>query len=174
MVLRIQGKGARKSFNQEAGGHRWQRIPPTERRGRVHTSTITVALLDDRVFGDIELKPEDLKWQATRGSGAGGQHRNKTDSAVQLWHLPSKLMVRAEGSRHQWQNRQEALYLLRLKLWQQASEKFGQKRNQERKDQIGRGERGDKRRTIRLQDGVVTDHVAGWRTDTKKYLRGEW
>jgi peptide chain release factor 1 len=103
-------------FAHESGGHRWQRVPPTEKRGRVHTSTVTVVVLEEPTSSELTIDPRDLEEKFTRGSGAGGQHRNKTDSAVQLRHKPTGVAVRAENGRSQAANRETALRLLRARL----------------------------------------------------------
>jgi protein subunit release factor A len=98
-VFQATGKRAWETFQNEPGGHRWQRVPPTEKRGRVHTSTVTVAVLSEPTEVELHLDPRDLEWTATRGSGAGGQKRNVTANAVQLKHKPSCMMVRVESER---------------------------------------------------------------------------
>jgi peptide chain release factor 1 len=174
IVFSAEGKGAEDVFKDEAGGHRWQRIPPTEKRGRVQSSTITVAVLEQPTEVQVQLDPRDLEWSTCRGSGAGGQHRNKTETAVQLRHLPTGLMVRCESERSQDQNKRTALALLRARLWAAEREKVSSARAANRKAQVGSGQRGDKRRTIRVQDGHVTDHITGRRWELKAYLRGQW
>jgi peptide chain release factor 1 len=171
--LRATGVKAVAFFSEEAGGHRFQRVPPNERRGRVHTSTVTVAVLPE---ADIrqDVPDSDLTWKATVGSGAGGQARNKTSNAVQLWHVPSGIMVRCESERSQKQNLESAKVLLRAKLWASAVERRDAVLGRARKTQMGTGMRGDKRRTIRMQDGDVHDHVTGRHWRLKEYMRGEW
>ena len=168
----VSGKGAGRAFHNEAGGHRWQRVPPTEKRGRTHTSTVTVAVLEvpDRKVLDID--PRDLEWKTCRGSGAGGQHRNVTDSAVQLTHRPTGTMVRCENERSQHANKAAALDVLRSRLAQAQEAQARTGRNSRRREQLGSGMRGDKRRTVALQRDQVHDHVTGKRTSAKKYLRG--
>lgn len=173
LVFRAEGAAAA-LFADEAGGHRWQRIPPTEKRGRVHTSTVTVAVLPEPTETQVRLEERDLSWATCRGSGAGGQHRNMTDSAVIVTHLPSGLSVRCESERSQHANKRTALSLLRSRLWQRQLEKDADARANDRRQQVGSGMRGDKRRTIRAQDEQVTDHVTGQRWRLKDYLRGEW
>lgn len=169
-----KGQGAEEFFANEAGGHRWQRIPPNEKRGRVHTSTITVAVLPEPTQIQLKINPNDLDWSTCRGSGAGGQYRNMTESAVQVFHKPTGLMVRCESERSQHQNRASALALLRARLWQREQEKQNGQRELNRKAQVGSGMRGDKRRTIRCQDGIVTDHITGQQWSFKEYERGNW
>jgi peptide chain release factor 1 len=168
----VTGPGAHDAFRDEAGGHRWQRVPPNDKRGRVHTSTITVAVLPEPTEAQVALSPGDLEWSTCRGSGAGGQHRNKTESAVKLLHRPSGLLVRCESQRSQHQNRATALALLRARLWADAASTKEKQRASARRDQVGSGMRGDKRRTIRCQDGVVTDHVTGRTWAFRDYERG--
>lgn len=148
-------------------------MSPTEKRGRVHTSTITVAVLREPKSTEIQLKDQDLEIRTCRGSGAGGQHRNTTDSAVQVKHKPTGILVRVESERSQHQNKAAALVMLRAKLLVASREKTLVGHNSKRKKQVGSGMRADKRRTIALQRDQVTDHVTGKRISAKRYLRGE-
>lgn len=166
------GKKAAKILKKEAGGHRWQRNPPTESRGRVHTSTITVAVLEERKDVQIEIKESDLEIKTARGSGKGGQHRNKTDSAVQVKHLPTGLIVRCENERSQHQNKDQALSVLKSKLFSIGYKAVQNASNNQRKDQIGSGMRGDKIRTIRVQDNTVVNNKSNKRTTFKDYYKG--
>lgn len=161
-------------FADESGGHRWQRVPPTESRGRVHTSTITVAVLEPSKAVQIKVDAKDLDYKTCRGSGAGGQHRNKTDSAVQLTHKPTGIKVRCESERSQHNNKQYALEILMSRLHERNLGAYSRKRAHIRSSQIGSGMRGDKRRTIRVQAGTVTDHVTGKSWKYKDYIRGNW
>ena len=174
MAFRVTGKNASESFANEAGGHRFQRVPPTEKRGRVHTSTITVAVLPELKEGNSRLDPSDLSWKFCRGSGCGGQHRNKTDSAVQLTHIPSGMMVRCEKERDQHKNKKTALTWLSARLAKQKSSISANKRNSHRKRQLGSGMRGDKRRTIAIQRNSVIDHITGKKIAFSKYERGDF
>lgn len=174
VVFQVSGPGAEEAFRDEAGGHRWQRVPPTEKRGRVHSSTITVAVLPEPSATEVVLAPRDLEWSYCTGSGPGGQHRNKTETAVQLRHRPTGTMVRCETERSKLQNQATALALLRARLWQAAHERATASRAAERRRQVGTGMRGDKRRTVREQDGVVTDHATGRQWSLREYLRGNW
>ncbi len=173
-ALRVTGPKAAKIFENESGGHRWQRVPPSEKRDRVHTSTVTVAVMPEPTEVQVPINERDLEWSACRGSGAGGQHRNQTASAVQLRHVPSNLMVRCEAERSQFQNKQTALAILRAKLHRTEQERQSKASADNRKQQVGSGQRGDKRRTIREQDGSVVDHVTGKRWEFKRYARGDW
>lgn len=174
ILFRALGDKAARFFEHEPGGHRWQRIPPNEKRGRVQTSTITIAVLDEPTHVQVRVDDRDLDWSTCRGSGAGGQHRNVTESAVQVTHKPTGLMVRCESERSQMQNRATALALLRTRLWEAQQAQTTQARAAERKQQVGIGARGDKRRTIRVQDGQVNDHVTGRHWNLREYLRGDW
>jgi peptide chain release factor 1 len=170
--MEVTGKNADKLFAHEAGGHRVQRVPPTEKRGRRHTSTITVVVLPVHQQDVAALHERDCDWQATVGSGAGGQARNKTASAVQMRHLPSGLFIRVEAERSQWLNRQTALRLLAARLAGAATDAARASQNASRRNQAGSGMRGDKRRTVRWQDDNVVDHVTGKRTTVSRYMRG--
>jgi peptide chain release factor 1 len=172
-TLQIEGKNAKKLFAKEAGGHRWQRIPPTEKRGRKQTSTVTVAIMEEPPANKIRLSENDLEWKTCRGSGAGGQHRNKTDSAVQLTHIPTGTRVRVESERSQSRNKETARHLLRAKLDQAAEEHLEAKLSNKRRKQVGSGMRGDKIRTIRTQDGQVTDHRTNKKINLRKFMKGE-
>lgn len=176
-MCRARGAGVRALFAGEAGGHRWQRVPPTERRGRVHSSTITVAVLADSALVDAETVPldeRDLEWSIARASGSGGQHLQKTDSAVLLRHVPSGLVVKAQGTRSQHQNREIALATLRTRLAEAARTRARAARDGERRTQVGSGQRGDKRRTIRVADDSVVDHATGRTWRYRDYVRGDW
>jgi len=174
VVFRLTGKGADEAWKDEAGGHRWQRIPPTEKRGRVQTSTVTVAVLPEPTEAQIRIDPRDIEASTTRGSGPGGQNRNKVETCVILKHIPTGLTVRCESERSQHQNRAIALALLRARLWDAAQKQAIGARDDNRKRQIGSGMRGDKRRTIRCQDGIVNDHLTGRHWNFKEYERGDW
>jgi peptide chain release factor 1 len=174
-VLRASGKGVRQTFADEAGGHRWQRVPPNEKRGRVHTSTVTVAVLEEP--NEIELPrldPAELDVSTCRASGNGGQNVQKTDSAVQIRHIPTGLLVRCETERSQTYNRATALAVLRARLHDQLVRRASAERADDRRRQIGSGQRGDKRRTIAVQRDSVVDHVTGRAWRFADYARGKW
>jgi len=173
-VLRVTGKHAVETFKDEPGGHRWQRIPPTEKRGRVQTSTVTIAVLTEPTETQVALRDADLEITTMRGSGAGGQHRNKTDSAVRIRHIPTGIEVRCESERSQTQNKETAKAVLRARLWEVTRVALDGKRAFDRKRQIGSGMRGDKRRTIRVRDDVVNDHETGRQWKFSDYERGRW
>jgi len=173
-VFSVSGSGAERAFGDESGGHRWQRIPPTEKAGRVQTSTVTVAVLPDVHASEFELRDSDLEWSTTRGSGAGGQNRNKVETVAVVKHKPTGMTVRAESERSQFRNKTLALALLRSRLADQKKQKEHAEISSNRKEQVGSGQRGDKRRTIRVRDGQVNDHITGrsWRYDD--YRAGKW
>jgi len=174
LSFQAQGKGAKKVFAHEAGGHRFQRIPPTDKRGRVHTSTVTVAVLEEPTSTSFVINEKDIEWTTCRGSGAGGQHRNRTESAVQMTHIPTGLRVRMENERSQHQNKELAFRVLAARIHERQMNESSASRDKVRKNQVGSGMRGDKIRTIRQQDGVVTDHNSGNKIKYKDYVRGIW
>nr|WP_246357428.1 peptide chain release factor-like protein [Pyxidicoccus fallax] len=174
MVFRAEGPHAAHLFRHEPGGHRWQRVPPTEKKDRIQTSTVTVAVMREPSETEWVLRPAELEWRTTRGSGPGGQHRNKTESAVVLTHKPTGLTVRSEAERSQHRNRELALKVLRARLMESAQENAAARANAERRQQVGSGMRGDKVRTVRERDGQVTDHRTGHRLRLADYRRGDW
>ena len=174
ITFRAAGRGAAEHYRDEAGGHRWQRVPPNERHGRVHTSTVTVAVLPEPEAAEVRVEERDLTWSVCYGTGPGGQKRNKTASTVIVTHEPTGVQVRCESSRSQQQNRVTALATLRARLWAAAQGRLDEARVVERKRQVGSGMRGDKRRTIRVQDEQVVDHPTGRRWKLRDYLRGNW
>lgn len=174
IVFRANGDKAFSFFKDESGGHRWQHVPANDKRGRIQTSTVTVAVLPEPTAVDVVINDRDLDWATCRGSGPGGQNRNKVESAVILTHTPTGISVRCENERSQEQNRRTALAVLRARLWEARENEVHSARAEDRKKQVGSGMRGDKRRTIREQDGVVTDHITGKRWRFKEYERGDW
>jgi len=159
-------------FFGEAGGHRWQHVSPTDSAKRVHTSTVTVAVLALKQ-SSVYLNPADVDIQTTRGSGPGGQHRNTTDSCVLAIHRPTGLSVRIDG-RSQITNRKVALQILATRLEDQHASQEQSKLNKDRKVQVGSGQRGDKIRTYRVRDNMVNDHVSGKKWALNKWLNGFW
>lgn len=149
-------------------------MPDTEKNGRVHTSNITIAALPETQSVKLIINENDLEWKACRGSGAGGQLRNKVSSAVQLMHLPTGIMIRCEQERSQNQNKNIALDLLKTKLYNNKKQKIENEVANDRKGQVGSGMRSDKRRTVAYQRGEVVDHITGKRWKLKNYLRGDW
>jgi peptide chain release factor 1 len=157
IAIKIRGPGVFTKLQYEAGTHRVQRIPATERQGRIHTSTATVAVLPDIPDSEISLRPEDLLWDFHRAGGHGGQNVNKVSSAVRLTHKPSGIVVTCSNERDQFQNRQVALSLLRAKLWEQEEIKKAATVSDAR-SVIGRGMRAEKIRTYNYPQNRVTDH----------------
>lgn len=145
---------------QEAGGHRWQRVPPNDRKGRVHTSTVTVAILstDGPTIDDVCWSDVDMRF--TKATGAGGQHRNKRDSCVVLLHRPTGLVATCDG-RDQHANRRQAWAVLQQRVRAQRQQEVTSDLNTKRREMVGSGQRGDKVRTYRCQDDRVTDHRSG-------------
>ncbi len=172
--VKVAGKGAKSLYKDEAGGHRWQRVPPNERRGRVHSSTITVAVLDPTVAVGERFRPEDVEVVTARGSGPGGQKRNKTESCVIATHKPTGLSVRIDNERSQHQNRAMAYEVLAARMYQAAGERAKSERDGLRRDQVGSGQRGDAVRTYREQDDQVIDRRTGKKSNLKKWRKGEW
>jgi peptide chain release factor 1 len=157
LVIRIKGVGAFTKLQYEAGTHRVQRIPTTERHGRIHTSTATVAVLPEIPENEIVIRPEDIEWDFYRAGGKGGQNVNKVSSAVRIRHIPSGIVVQCQTERDQFQNRQVALGMLRAKLWErQLLER--EKSTAEQRSIIGRGMRSEKIRTYNFPQNRVTDH----------------
>lgn len=172
-MLEIYGDKAKSFFIKESGGHRWQRIPPTEKSGRVHTSTITIAVMDEMSSQDVDIKESDLYWEFIRGTGKGGQHPNKTCTCVRVTHVPTGISAKVD-SRSQPNNKKQALEILvgRLNLKQHDINNVSVSNN--RKSQVGSGQRGDKIRTIRVRDDVVTNNISGKKISFQSYEDGDF
>ncbi|MFC3651877.1 peptide chain release factor 1 [Dyella humi] len=162
IIARIEGKGAYSRLKFESGVHCVKRVPLTESQGRVHTSTATVAVLPELdEIEAIEISPADLKVDTFRASGAGGQHVNKTDSAIRITHLPSGIVVECQDERSQHKNRARAMSLLKARLLDEAQSKQTAEQAQSRRLQVGTGDRSQRIRTYRYKDNLITDHRIG-------------
>ncbi len=161
IVFTVEGDGAWSQFKFESGVHRVQRVPETESGGRVHTSTATVAVLPEMETADVQINPADIEMQVFRSSGAGGQHVNKTSSAVRLIHRPTGTVVECQQERSQFQNRDRAMRLLASRLYEAEQEKILGAYTEKRRSQVGSGMRNERIRTYNFPQGRVTDHRIG-------------
>ena len=157
----IEGSGAYSRFKYESGVHRVQRVPDTETQGRIHTSTVTVAVLPEAEDVELEINPADLKIDTFRSSGAGGQHINKTSSAIRVTHIPTGTVVECQDERSQFKNKDKALKILRSRLLDVAQREHDEAIASDRKSQVGTGDRSERIRTYNYPQGRITDHRIG-------------
>ena len=157
----VEGGGAYSRLKFESGVHRVQRVPETESGGRIHTSTVTVAVLPEAEEVDVEINPADIEMQVFRSSGAGGQHINKTSSAVRLIHKPTGMVVECQQERSQFQNRDKAMQILRSRLYEAEQQRVSAEWSEERRSQVGTGMRNERIRTYNFPQGRLTDHRIG-------------
>lgn len=161
IIFMVSGEGAYSRFKFESGVHRVQRVPETESQGRIHTSTVTVAVLPEAEEVDIEINPADLQIDTFRSSGAGGQHVNKTESAIRITHIPTGTVVECQDERSQHKNREKAMRILRSRILEEERRKQTEEIAGQRKTQVGTGDRSERIRTYNYPQGRVSDHRIG-------------
>ena len=161
VTFMVEGDGAYSRFKYESGVHRVQRVPVTESQGRIQTSTVTVAVLPEAEEVEVEINPADLVFESCKSSGSGGQHINKTESAVRLTHKPTGIVVECQEERSQFKNKDKALKMLRSKLYDIKQREYDEKIASDRKSQVGTGDRSERIRTYNYPQGRISDHRIG-------------
>jgi peptide chain release factor 1 len=173
VVFAVEGEGAWRALRFESGGHRVQRVPETEAQGRIHTSAATVAVLAEADEVEVNLRPEDLRIETMRAGGAGGQHVNKTESAVRITHLPTGLVAQCQDDRSQQRNRASALRMLKARVLDLEEQKRHAERSAARKTQVGSGDRSQRIRTYNWPQNRVTDHRLNENLSLEQVLSGK-
>ncbi|MCK6444878.1 MAG: peptide chain release factor 1 [Planctomycetes bacterium] len=173
VVFAVEGEGAWAKLRFESGGHRVQRVPETEAQGRIHTSAATVAVLPEAEEVDVQIKPDELRIDTMRAGGAGGQHVNKTESAVRITHLPTNTVVVCQDEKSQHKNKARAMRMLRARLFEAQREKLHAERSALRKSMVGSGDRSERVRTYNWPQNRVTDHRLGENFSLEQILAGK-
>ena len=168
----FSGPKVKEIFENEQGIHSWHRVPPTEKKGRLHTSSITVVLLEENEYKNIELSSNEMRIETTRGTGKGGQHKNTTDSCVIITHIATGIKVVRDG-RDQHKNKRDAIEELTKRVNNYYRVGHEEIAVGERREQIGNSDRSDKRRTYRVKDSIVVDHITNKTASLKDVLRGK-